>query len=367
MDERELQPETSEGLSLSQMAQPGPDFAAIQDMIAAQTERLRGRANALESEVLSDEELAQQEAQIAGAAGGNPIGQILGMALGAALGAATMGGSRGARIGAGGAADAVLAEKENVQAQLERRLSEIRKRNEKKKEIAREAREEVEEFETTETLKTAREERKAIAKERAEERRNASRERAAVLGRNPELPFTEDDIEKIEGAQDLITELTRIRRRIEDIPESASDWWSIFKADKKSPNSAAQDVIADLEAFAIQAAGEAQPGVLTEKDVAPFRKIAGIRAFADKESFLKSVDRLITKGSQDIVRYAKDARKRNLDPTGYIEGLEKKAKQRLALIPKRGEKRGRQVRIKGVKHVEVLNEDGKVIRYDKVE
>lgn len=279
----------------------GPGVSGGADIQALMQELLmEAGQDVVTPEQLAQEEAAAKEELGASSAAGDIIGALLGAAIGAAVD-----GKRGAVVGAGGAASQSLAQASEIEERLNRRLAEIRARAAKKNEIASKEKFNVKKLVIGEGLK-----------DRRAAEANASRERAAVLSREGQTPFTEKDTEKIELGRVNLEELKRIRQRLNDVKDG--DWISFIKQ-SLDPKSAAADVIADTETVVIGLATDKQKGTLTERDVAPFRKKAGLRAFKDKQSFTQALDKLIKEQASSLISFTKAAPIRNQNPTQYVD------------------------------------------------
>lgn len=304
------QPEPNEGIDLL-------ENPAIAQALQGMEERSAG----LESQVMSEQELLAKEKALQPDAMSNMIGKVIGAALGAAIGGA-VDGKRGALIGVGGASTQLLSQAEKEEELIAKQIERIRKRNEKQKDAVSESKEEI--------LKTrlglTKEGFKMTVRERSKQLDRASREKAAVLSRTPQHPYTEDDTARIELTRQVLSDLERVRAQLDTV--SDGDWVDFVK-DSLDPENPASFVIADLQTLAIAEASSKQKGTLTERDVQPFRAKAGLKAFKNKASLIKAVDKLLVDGSQDLVGFSSAAMKRNLNPTAFVTDLRQQAVNRM--------------------------------------
>lgn len=241
---------------------------------------------AKEAAIPSEEEFAREQAELERAAAPDPKGQILGALLAAAMGAA-IDGKRGALTAAGGAADQMLNDAQRVEKQLNARIEQARQSREKKLAAASKGKDDVIKLALTETLKDQREQFKA-----------AVRLQAAALGKSSiEINMPDKERNQLASGKVALQGLKGTMDLVKDSKYS-SNWLDVIFNETLDPKSVEAQVKGELNQLAISMAGLEQAGVLTEKDVAPFRNLAGLRSFKNKESLLQNLTRLYNRSLQ---------------------------------------------------------------------
>lgn len=285
MDEEILQPEPNE---VGPGAGAGGAGAFSDPGVAELFSLLVQNQAAQQAAVPTEQELAMQEAELRKAAEPDIVGTLLGALLPAAIGAA-VDGKRGALIASGGASKQLLQEANETEKMLNKKLEEARKRRDKKAEIADKGRTDIIKLGLTETLKDKREAFRATTKLQAARLNKSNFEINMPDKEKSQLAAGKTALEGLKGTMDLVSD-----------SKYGSNWLDVIFAESFDPKSVEAQVKSELESLAISMAGLKQAGVLTEKDVAPFRSLAGLRSFKTKESLLQNLTRLYNRSVQDI-------------------------------------------------------------------